>query len=1067
MQSLLASLVIGMSVKDAAFKAGMGAARAEVKKTGQDFDRGADQMSGAIERAARTVQMAAVRMVDGLTRAGDAVQRQGLKLTAGLTLPLGLLAHTAKETASDFQAAMNNVHAAMLDADPAQLEKLRQAALLLGPAMGKSAIEAAGAIEALAKNGMGAADILSGGLEDALKLGVLGQTDLGKAADATTDILQQFHLTTGALPGVVNKVSGALDASKLDFNGYADAIGMVGGIAGGLGYSFDDMNTALAAVIPLMTGGSDAGTSFKTFLLSLVPQSKEAAGVMDKLGISFKNSDGTMKTLGEAAEVLNTKLAGLTDASRQDALTKMFGTDGMRVALALMQAGAKGVADVQAQIDKANADQKIAVLLDGEAAATQRLASAWEQLKIAIGSAGIIQAFTMIKNAGAAVLSGLAVLPSWLFSLAAVVGVAAASIGPLMLAALGLAKIALPLLLLRLGPVALGFAAIINPAGVAIRLLGQLAMQVGAATVISRLGTAMLGFAGPIGLVVTGLSIMIPYLLRAGEASAKATAAGDALSKANAGVAQTATQLAGAEGKARDAILQKAKADRIGAANAIQAARADMIAARAAYARTKAAAPTVQGAAKVGSALSGFGGIFAAGGLAAGVGGYLGGRRATSDAGAELKQRIDNTGTAIDTFNKLDALIKGAEGGGGSPKVDMSFDDDGVKKTRKTRAAKDRTEKITADFENDLGQASADLLRAKAELEGGYRAAYTADIAAIEQERASYARTLKANDDLTEARRSQLLAAKDAELAVRREIAEQTRFRGEYKEGYDLAQAENAAMQDRVRIQIDTADSIAGRRDGELRLLDLQRRQEEADLDLVLATEAQTSAAWDNARKEKAGLDAKYAARADAANRQNEGPAAAYMRGLNRSSAAVAEDIERSGVDALRDLNTGLTEAVMGTAKLADAFQNMGKRIVASLIDIAVQQAIIKPLANTLFGAADAGGKRSGGLIGSIGPILAKSFGGGKAKGGPIDPSRWYVVGEQGPELFAPGVSGTVIPNGGKGNRSVGMTIHAPLYLTGAVDLATKTEARQYARAHAAEVAQAMFQQNRRRAGRP
>lgn len=67
---------------------------------------------------------------------------------------------------------MNNVHSAMADASPDQLDKLRNAALQLGPAMGKSAIEAAGAIEALAKNGMDAADILSGGLEAALKLGV-------------------------------------------------------------------------------------------------------------------------------------------------------------------------------------------------------------------------------------------------------------------------------------------------------------------------------------------------------------------------------------------------------------------------------------------------------------------------------------------------------------------------------------------------------------------------------------------------------------------------------------------------------------------------------------------------------------------------------------------------------------------------------------------------------------------------------------------------------------------------------------------------------------------------------
>lgn len=61
---------------------------------------------------------------------------------------------------------------------------------------------------------------------------------------------------------------------------------------------------------------------------------------------------------------------------------------------------------------------------------------------------------------------------------------------PLTIAAVGLAKIALPLLALRLGPIALGFAAIINPVGVLIRLLGQLALQAGAASLLGRPGFA-------------------------------------------------------------------------------------------------------------------------------------------------------------------------------------------------------------------------------------------------------------------------------------------------------------------------------------------------------------------------------------------------------------------------------------------------------------------------------------------------------------------------------------------------------------------------------------------------
>lgn len=130
----------------------------------------------------------------------------------------------------------------------------------------------------------------------------------------------------------------------------------------------------------------------------------------------------------------------------------------------------------------------------------------------------------------------------------------------------------------------------------------------------------------------------------------------------------------------------------------------------------------------------------------------------------------------------------------------------------------------------------------------------------------------------------------------------------------------------------------------------------------------------------------------------------------------IGDAVEDSGMSALRGLNTDLTDAIMNAGNLGEAFSQMGRRIVASLLDIAIQQAVIKPLAASLFGGSDGGG----GLAGSVTSLLASTFGGGRAKGGPVDPSSWYVVGEKGPELFAPGVGGTVIPNAGRGSRPSG-----------------------------------------------
>jgi hypothetical protein len=72
-------------------------------------------------------------------------------------------------------------------------------------------------------------------------------------------------------------------------------------------------------------------------------------------------------------------------------------------------------------------------------------------------------------------------------------------------------------------------------------------------------------------------------------------------------------------------------------------------------------------------------------------------------------------------------------------------------------------------------------------------------------------------------------------------------------------------------------------------------------------------------------------------------------------------------------------------------------------------------------------GSAVGGAIGAVGGFLG--FGGGRAMGGPVSANTAYVVGERGPELFVPGNSGTIVPNGAGGR---GATIN--LTVNGAID---------------------------------
>ena len=99
------------------------------------------------------------------------------------------------------------------------------------------------------------------------------------------------------------------------------------------------------------------------------------------------------------------------------------------------------------------------------------------------------------------------------------------------------------------------------------------------------------------------------------------------------------------------------------------------------------------------------------------------------------------------------------------------------------------------------------------------------------------------------------------------------------------------------------------------------------------------------------------------------------------------------------------------TKGVEDAFVNFaktGKLSFKDLLDSMVEMLIrsqVQKLMGSLLGAMPTGG---GG--GGIGGFFKSIF--GLAKGGPAQGGRPYIVGEEGPELFVPKSSGTVVPNG-------------------------------------------------------
>lgn len=440
------------------------------------FDKGLDDSQRELIKAGRNFE-----------RTGKRIEGIGRSLSIGLTLPLTVLAGGALKMASTFESAMNRVEAAT-GATGTELKALRDQAKAFGAdrSITATAAQTADVMEALAKNGLNTTQILNGATQATLRLAAANAADFAPAGDLVTDMMQQFGKKTTDLTGVVDKLTGGMLVSKFGFDDYRLAMGQAGGVAGGLGVSFEDTNVALAATAALFASGSDAGTSFKTFLTRLNPASKEAAETMKALGINFFDANGQMKPLAEIAQILKDRLGGLADEAKTEALTKIFGTDAMRTAIGLMGQGADGIGRINAEINKASAQTQMEARMKGLAGVLVQAKKIAEQAAIAFGDSGLLGAATRVMAIFADVMQVFAALPEPIQTTIVALAALAAISGPVvavtgrMMAVWGTFMQMAPRIVAMLGGVAAGEAAIGVASGGAVLGIGRLKMALSA-----------------------------------------------------------------------------------------------------------------------------------------------------------------------------------------------------------------------------------------------------------------------------------------------------------------------------------------------------------------------------------------------------------------------------------------------------------------------------------------------------------------------------------------------------------------------------------------------------------
>ncbi len=386
------------------------AAEISVEGAGQ-ASRELDEFGRRIDQTGQKQQQASKRSAD-YDRNLQSLARSSLVVGGAMLAGFGFAAHASMEFGKEISTV-----GAVSDATNAELAQLSDAALEAGKSsqfVGITARDAAQAEGELARAGISVADILGGALTGSLSLASAGQLDVATAATIAAQALNIFNLEGDQTGHVADVLAAAANKSAADVEGLGNALRQGGLQAKLTGLSLEDTIGALALFADNALISEDAGTSLKSMLQRLTPQSAEAAALMTELGLEAYDARGQFIGLEDWAGKLQAGLQGLSEEQRNSAIATIFGTDAGRAAALVYDAGSKGVRDYRDAVNDVGAAQRMAADM------TDNLAGDFEQLQGSIEGALIAggtqanDALRALTQTATGLVNAFAEAPGWL-----------------------------------------------------------------------------------------------------------------------------------------------------------------------------------------------------------------------------------------------------------------------------------------------------------------------------------------------------------------------------------------------------------------------------------------------------------------------------------------------------------------------------------------------------------------------------------------------------------------------------------------------------------------------------
>lgn len=380
----------------------------------------------------RTFQDSSSTTKDKLASLSSAMGQTGKSMTKFVTLPLVGVGAAMVKTTADFEAGMSQVQA-ISGATGEDLKALSDKAKEMGAVTKFSASESAEALKYMAMAGWDTQKMLDG-LPGVMNLAAASGEELGTVSDIVTDALTALGMKAEEAGHFADVLAQASSKSNTNVGMMGETFKYVAPLAGSLGYSCEDVATAIGLMANAGIKGSQAGTALRSVLTRMAKPTKESADAMQALGLEITNADGSMKPLNNVMVQLRQSFSELTEEQKASYAAMLGGQEAMSGLLAIVNASDQDFNKLVEQINNADgaAEQMANIMQDNLSGQLTILKSTIEGISISFGEIML----PVVK----AIVSGLQSFATWLNNTSettkkviAVVATVLATLGPALL----------------------------------------------------------------------------------------------------------------------------------------------------------------------------------------------------------------------------------------------------------------------------------------------------------------------------------------------------------------------------------------------------------------------------------------------------------------------------------------------------------------------------------------------------------------------------------------------------------------------------------------------------------